>query len=387
MKASSTALLSLALGGLCVGTTEFAAVGLLPFISSSLGASIPQTGHIISAYALGVMIGAPLLTVLAARLDRKILLVGLMSFYTAGNLLSALAPSLGWLILGRFAAGLPHGAFFGVGAVMGARVAGPGRRGQAVAIMMAGLTVANIVGVPAVTWAGQALGWRLSYVGVGLLGLITVFAIGKWIPRFPVRSGASMSGEFSALRNGPLWLVFASGAVGFGGMFAVYSYVSPLLTSTADLPLRAVPLVLSLFGVGMTVGALVGGRLADRSVIGAALLGFVLTAAVLLGLGLMADRAWAAVIGIFALGLAAQILAIAFQARLMDLSPTAPSLGASLCHSGLNIGNAAGAWLGGLALAAGYGNLAPAWVGLCLTVAGGLLFLAALRFARPRLPA
>jgi MFS transporter, DHA1 family, inner membrane transport protein len=378
MKTSTPALLSLALGGLCIGTTEFAAMGLLPLIASSLGATIPQAGHIISAYALGVVVGAPLLTVLAAKWDRKVLLIALMAFYSAGNIISAFAPSLGWLILGRFLAGLPHGAFFGIGAVMGAFVAGPERRGRAVAVMMAGLTVANVIGVPLVTWAGQALGWRLSYVFVGALGLSTVAAIAKWMPRLPIHSEASVSGELAALRNGPLWMVFASGAVGFGGMFAVYSYVSPLLTATAGLPLAAVPLVLSLFGAGMTVGALAGGRSADRSVIGTALAGFALTALVLLGLALAAERAWAAVFGIFVLGVVTQILAISLQSRLMDLSPRAPSLGASLCHSGLNIGNAAGAWLGGLVLAAGYGNLAPAWVGLGLTLAGGLLFLASL---------
>lgn len=379
MKTTSPALLSLALGGLCIGTTEFAAMGLLPFIASGLGATVPQAGHIISAYALGVVVGAPLLTVLAAKRDRKTLLLALMVFYTLGNVVSAFAPSLAWLILGRFLTGLPHGAFFGVGAVMGAHVAGPGKRGRAVAIMMAGLTVANTVGVPLVTWAGQSLGWRLSYIGVAALGAATVAAIARWIPKLPVHGEASVSSEMASLKNGPLWAVFASGAVGFGGMFAVYSYVSPLLTTTSGLPLGVVPLVLALFGGGMTVGALAGGRLSDRSVVGTALLGFFLTILVLLWLGLMADRAWAAVVGIFALGAVAQLLAVSLQGRLIDLSPAAPSLGAALCHSGLNIGNASGAWLGGLVLAAGYGNKAPSWIGLVLTLAGGLLFLLSLR--------
>jgi DHA1 family inner membrane transport protein len=379
MKTTSPALLSLALGGLCIGTTEFAAMGLLPLIASNLGADIPQTGHIISAYAVGVVIGAPALTVLAAKWDRKALLVSLMLFYAVGNILSALAPSLPWLILGRFLTGLPHGAFFGVGAVMGAYVVGPERRGRAVAVMMAGLTVANIVGVPLATWAGQAMGWRLSYLGIGVLGLVTVAALAKLLPRLPVHSKASVAGELVAMRNGPLWTVFASGAVGFGGLFAVYSYVSPLLTETAGLRLSAVPLVLALFGAGMTIGTLAGGRLADRSVIKTTLVGFAFTALILLGIGLMASRAWVAVAGIFSLGIVTQILAIAFQGRLMDLSPSAPSLGASLCHSGLNIANAAGAWLGGLVLAAGYGNLAPAWVGFCLTIVGGLMFLVSVR--------
>jgi len=379
MPSPTPALLALALGGLCIGTTEFAAMGLLPQIAADLGVSIPDAGHSITAYALGVVVGAPLLTVLAARWDRKLLLLALMAFYTVSNVVSAFAPSLGWLILGRFLAGLPHGAFFGVGAILGAHVAGPGKRGQAVAVMMAGLTVANVIGVPLATWAGQSLGWRLSYVGIGILGVVTVAGLARFTRRLPVHGGASVAREFAALRNGPLWAVFAAAAVGFGGMFAVYAYVAPLLTGTARLPALAVPVLLSLFGLGMTVGTLVGGRLADRSVVKTVLMGFGLSVAVLLVLALTASVAWAAIASLFALGLVTQILGISLQARLMDLSPDAPSLGASLCHSGLNVGNAAGAALGGMVLAAGSGGEGPAWVGLGLTVLGGLVFLATLR--------
>jgi len=372
-------LLSLALGGLCIGTTEFAAMGLLPQIAFNLGVSIPEAGHSITAYALGVVVGAPLLTVLAARLDRKILLLSLMAFYTVANIISAFAPSLPLLVAGRFLAGLPHGAFFGVGAVLGAHVAGPGKRSQAVSLMMVGLSVANIIGVPLSTWIGQGLGWRLSYVGVGLLGLATFSALAWFAPRLPVHGEASVRKELGALRNGPLWLVFAAGAVGTGGMFSVYSYVAPLLTEAAGLAPAAVPLVLALFGIGMTLGNLTGGRLADRSVVRTALLGFGATAVVLLFLALLANQAWAAIAGIFAIGYVTSILGIALQGRLMDLSPQAPSLGASLCHAGMNIGNAAGAALGGLVLAAGWGNLAPSWVGLALTLAGSLIFLTSLK--------
>jgi len=378
MRSSLPALLALSLGGLCIGATEFAAMGLLPMIASNLQVSIPSAGHSITAYALGVVVGAPLLTILAARWDRKVLLMSLMVFYTVSNVVSAFAPNLGWLVLGRFLAGLPHGAFFGVGSVMGAHVAGPEKRGQAVAMMMAGLTVANIVGVPLATWAGMALGWRMSYVGVGVLGLLTVLGVAAWTPKLPVHQESSVAKEWKALSNGPLWLVCAAGAVGFGGMFSVYSYVSPLLTG-AGLPIGAVPLVLAAFGGGMTVGAFVGGWLADRSVTKTAVLGFVLTGLVLLGLGLTASHAWAAVTGIFLLGLVTQLLSISLQARLMDLSPSAPSLGAALCHSALNIGNAAGAWLGGLVLALGWGNLAPSWIGLVLTVSCGTIFWVSLR--------
>lgn len=379
MSSPTPTLLALALGGLCIGTTEFAAMGLLPQIAQALGVSIPDAGSTITAYALGVVVGAPLLTVLAARWDRKVLLVALIAFYTLSNVVSAFAPTLGWLVVGRFLAGLPHGAFFGVGAVLGAHVAGPGRRSRAVSIMMTGLTIANVVGVPLATWAGQVLGWRLSYVGIGILGLATVAALAWNAPRLPVHEEASVNKELAALKNGPLWAVFASGAIGFGGMFAVYSYVAPLLTGAAQLEASQVPFVLSLFGMGMTVGTLIGGRLADRSVVKTALLGFGLTATVLLLLALFAPVAWAAICLLFALGIVTQILGMSLQGRLMDLSPEAPSLGASLCHSGLNIGNAAGAALGGAVLAAGFGNQGPSWVGLVLTVLGGLIFLGTLR--------
>lgn len=367
-------LLALALGGFCIGTTEFAAMGLLPDIARDLGVTIPGAGWSITAYALGVVVGAPVLTVLAARWDRKTLLLALMTFYTLANVLSAFAPALGWLVAGRFLAGLPHGAFFGVGAVLGAHVAGPGKRGQAVALMMAGLSIANIVGVPLTTWVGQLLGWRLSYVGVGLLGLTTLAALAGLAPKLPMHGEASVRKELSALKNGPLWLVFTAGAVGFGGMFAVYSYVAPLLTETAGVPSAGVPLVLSLFGLGMTLGNLAGGRMADWSVVRTAVFGFLATAAVLAVLGLTAGTAGLAIAGLFALGLVSSVLGLSLQAHLMDQSPRAPSLGASLCHAGLNIGNASGAAFGGMVLAAGWGNLAPAWVGLGLTVAGGLLF-------------
>jgi len=367
-------LLSLALGGLCIGTTEFAAMGLLPQIAGDLGASIPAAGNSITAYAVGVVLGAPVLTVLAARWDRKRLLLALMAFYTVANILSAFAPSLGWLIAGRFLAGLPHGAFFGVGAVLGAHVAGPGRRGQAVALMMAGLTIANVIGVPLTTWVGQSLGWRMGYVGVAALGVATVAAVAWNAPRLPMHGEASVSKELAALKNGPLWLVFAAGAVGFGGMFAVYSYVAPLLTETAGLAPAMVPFVLALFGVGMTVGNLVGGRLADWSVVRTVILGYVSTAAVLAVLGLGASVLAVAVGGLFALGVVSSFLGLSLQAHLMDQSPAAPSLGASLCHAGLNIGNASGAAFGGLVLAAGWGNLAPAWVGFGVTLAGGAIF-------------
>ncbi|MBW0255353.1 MFS transporter [Cellulomonas sp. PS-H5] len=363
-------LLALALGGFSIGTTEFATMGLLPLVAENLDATIPEAGHAITAYALGVVVGAPLLTTIAARMDRRRLLLLLMTAFTVGNVLSALAPSLGWLVAARFVAGLPHGAFFGVGAVMGAHVAGPGRRGQAVATMMAGLTIANVVGVPLSTVLGQVFGWRVAFVAVGVLGALTLLALLRFLPELPVRDGATVRAELGALRNGRLWVACAAGSIGFGGMFAVYSYVSPLLTDVTGLAEATVPIVLALFGVGMTAGTLLGGRLADRSVARTVLLGFASTIVALVLIAVLAQWVVPGVLAIVLLGVTTQVLGLSLQAWLMDLSPTAPSLGAALCHSALNAGNAFGAWVGGLVIAGGLGYVAPAWVGAGLTVIG-----------------
>lgn len=377
-------LLALALGGFSIGTTEFATMGLLPQIAENLDGTVPEVGHAITAYALGVVVGAPLLTTAAARLDRRTLLLVLMAAFTVGNLLSALAPSLGWLVVARFVAGLPHGAFFGVGAVMGAHVAGPGRRGQAVGTMMAGLTIANVVGVPLSTVLGQAFGWRVAFVAVGVLGALTLLALVRFLPGLPVRDGASVRAEVRALRNGRLWVACAAGSIGFGGMFAVYSYVSPLLTDVTGLAEATVPVVLALFGVGMTAGTLLGGRLADRSVARTVLLGFATTIVALVLIAVLAQWVVPGVLAIVLLGVTTQVLGLSLQAWLMDLSPAAPSLGAALCHSALNAGNAAGAWVGGLVIAGGLGYVAPAWVGAGLTVVGLVVSAVALGGARAR---
>ncbi|WP_435736343.1 MFS transporter [Cellulosimicrobium sp. PMB13] len=369
------ALLALALGGFTIGTTEFATMGLLSDIATDLDVSIPTAGHAITAYAVGVVVGAPLLTVLAARMPRKTLLLALMGFYAVANVLSATAGSIETLVAGRFLAGLPHGAFFGVGAAVGAAVVGPGRRGHAVAMMMTGLTVANVVGVPLSTYVGQQLGWRAAFVLVGVLGLATLVALWRLVPAGAGHEASSARRELAALRNAPLWIGFVAASIGFGGMFAVYSYVEPTITRVTGLATGAVPIVLAVFGVGMTVGTLLGGRLADRSVMRTVYLGFVSTAAALVLFALTGEHPVPAVVALFLLGVTSQVLGLSLQTRLMDLSPSAPSLGAALCHSALNVGNANGAFLGGLVIAAGWGYLAPAWTGVALTLAGLVIIL------------
>jgi len=350
-------------------------MGLLPEIADDLVVSIPTAGHAITAYALGVVVGAPTLAALGARMDRRRLLVVLMVAFTVGNVLSAFATSAPLLVVARFVAGLPHGAFFGVGSVLGMAVVGPQRRGRAVSAMIAGLTVACAVGVPATAIVGHAVGWRWSFVGVGVLGVVTVLALLAWAPSVPAAAGASVRTEVRALRNRPLWIAFAAGAVGFGGMFAVYSYVKPLLTEVTGLSVAVVPVVLALYGIGMTVGTLVGGRLADRSVLGTLIGSMVATVGVLVVIALVGPYPVPAVVALVLLGMTSQVLGLSMQTRLMDLSPAAPSLGAALCHSALNTGNATGAWLGGLVIAAGAGYLAPAWAGAAVTVTGLLIVL------------
>lgn len=378
-----TALLALALGGFGIGTTEFATMGLLPEIATDLDVSIPVAGHAITAYALGVVLGAPTLAALGARLDRRRLLLALMVAFTVGNVLAAFAPTAETLVAARFLAGLPHGAFFGVGAVVGTAVVGSERRGRAVAAMMAGLTVACAVGVPLSSVVGHEVGWRWAFVGVGVIGLVTLVALRAWTPSLPAAADATVRGELTALRNGPLWIAFGAGAIGFGGMFAVYSYVKPLLTDVSGMAVTAVPLVLALYGVGMTAGTLLGGRLADRSVLGTVVGGMVATIAVLVLIALVGPWPAAVVPALVLLGVTSQVLGLALQTRLMDVSPAAPSLGAALCHSALNLGNAAGAFLGGLVIAGGWGLLAPAWVGAGLTALGLVVVLVAGRGPAP----
>jgi len=380
---SRAALFALALGGFGIGTTEFATMGLLPEIAGDLGVSIPVAGHAITAYALGVVVGAPTLAALGARLDRRRLLLLLMVAFTVGNVLSAFAPSMGWLVLARFLAGLPHGAYFGVGAVMGTAVVGPEKRGRAVAAMMAGLTVACAVGVPLSAIVGHAVGWRWAFVGVGVLGLVTLAALHAWTPSLPSPPGTTVRTELAALRNRRLWIAFGAGAVGFGGMFAVYSYVKPLLTEVTGLGIALVPLVLALYGIGMTIGTVVGGRLADRSVLGTVIGSMIATIVVLVAIALVGAYPVPAVLALVLLGVTSQVLGLSLQTRLMDVSPAAPSLGAALCHSALNLGNAAGAFVGGLVIAAGFGYLAPAWVGAALTALGLVVVLVFGRGAVP----
>ncbi len=379
------ALTSLAVGGFAIGTTEFVTMGLLPDIARGLDVSIPAAGRVISAYALGVVVGAPLLAILTARIARTRLLMVLMAAFALGNVASALAPSYGALVVARFLSGVPHGAYFGIASLVAVSMVDPGRRGRAAAFPLLGLTAANVVGVPASSWLGQQLGWRAAYWFVALVGIITVMLVWRVVPHVAAHQGASRRQEMRALAKGQVWVTMAIGAVGFGGMFAVYSYIAPLLTQVAGWAPRAVPIALAVFGIGMTIGTVLGGRLADWSVPRALLIGFTLTLGVLASFPLAAHSRVGVVAAVASLGIVGSITVNALQLRLMDTAGAgAAALGASLNHSALNLANASGAFLGGLVIDAGFGWTSPAWVGAGLAAIGLTMATVSVLFDRRR---
>ncbi|MGN7779477.1 MFS transporter [Mycolicibacterium sp. 22603] len=377
------AVLALALGGFGIGTTEFVAMGLLPDIAAGFGVSEPTAGHVISAYALGVVIGAPTIAALTARVPRRALLLSLMAVFTLGNLASALAPSYATLVIARFVAGLPHGAFFGIAALAAAHLMGPRNRAKAVAYVLSGLTVATVLGVPLASWLGQAFGWRSAFALVVLIGLITLTALWFWLPaQLRTMHVTSPLTELGALRRPQVWLAVMVGMIGFGGMFAVYTYISTTMTDVAGLPRTLVPLALMVFGLGMVVGNLVGGRLADVSVVRALYLSLGSLSVVLLMFVAAAHNPWTALPVLFLIGTAGSAVGPALQTRLMDVAHDAQTLAAALNHSALNIGNAAGAWVGGLVIAAGLGYTAPAAAGSILAMCGLLVLTVSVMLGR-----
>ncbi len=376
------AVFALSMGGFAIGTTEFVTMGLLPQIADGVDVSISSAGHVISAYAVGVVVGAPVLAFLGARLPRRALLVSLMAAFVVGNALSALAGNHGLLTAARFLSGLPHGAYFGVASLVAANLAAPGRKGRAVALVMLGLSIANVVGVPAATWLGQNLGWRSAFWLVSVLGLVTAALVLAFVPSTPGDPAASGRREIAALRRPQVWLTLLAGAVGFGGMFAVYTYIAPTLTEVGGLRESAIPWFLLSFGLGMTLGTWLAGRLADWSVFGSLLLSCAGTAAVLVIFVVVVPAGWWALPVVFAITAISSVLVVNLQLRLMDVAGDAQTLGAAMNHASLNIANALGAWLGGLVIAAGWGYRAPALVGVALALAGFAVLLISFRLAR-----
>ncbi|WP_099558782.1 MFS transporter [Hartmannibacter diazotrophicus] len=376
-------ILALAVGSFAIGTGEFAIMGLLPTLAEGMGVTTAEAGHAISAYALGVVVGAPLIAVLSAKLPRKTLLLGLMAIFAVGNVASAFAPDFTSFTVLRFFSGLPHGAYFGVAALVAASMVTVDRRARAVGMVMLGLSVATLVGTPVATWAGQTFEWRILFDAVGILGALTACLIWLLLPKDDVPHDASPLRELGALKNSQVLLTLMIGAVGFGGLFAVFSYIAPTATGVAGLSESAVPMLMALFGAGMILGNTIGSRFADKALMatifgvlvwsGAVGLLFYLTAANAVMISLMSFL----VGGSVALG-------PALQTRLMDVAADAQTLAAALNHSAFNIANALGAWLGGMAIASGQGFASTGLVGAFLACAGILVFGVTLFDARRR---
>jgi MFS transporter, DHA1 family, inner membrane transport protein len=376
--------LALAVGGFGIGTGEFAIMGLLPEVAGELNVTAPQAGHLISAYALGVVVGAPVLAVLTARAPRRTLLMALIAAFAVGNFASALAPGYLSLMLLRFLTGVPHGAFFGVAALVAAALAKPDGRARAVGRVMLGLTVATVLGAPLATGFGQVLSWRVAYGVVGGIGVVSLGLIARYVPDLKVVEGASPLRELGALARGQVWLTLAIGSIGSGGTFAVYTYITPALTSLAGMNPATVPVVLAVFGVGMILGNVVGSWLADRALM-ATIGGMLVWNAVVQGsFWFTAHHAGAAALTVLLIGCGFALVP-ALQTRLMDVAADAQTLAASLNHSAFNVANALGAWLGGLAISAGHGWSSTGWVGTVLALCGlGVFAVSAVLQARPR---
>jgi DHA1 family inner membrane transport protein len=373
--------------------TEFVVMGLLPDIaadllptlwSSSPEDALSQAGWLISLYALGVVVGAPTIAGFVARFPRHRVMIGLALALTVFNALTVVLPTFELVGASRFLAGLPHGAYFGIGALVAADVMGPGNRAKGVAFILTGLTIANVVGVPIGTFLGQQWGWRVAFgVVAGVFALATV-CIGFFVPEHAGEPGRTMRAELRVFRIAQVWFALGVGAIGFGGFFAVYSYIAPVVTEVAGSPAWVVPIVLVLMGLGMTVGNLVGGHLADISVKRTLLLGLAVLAVVLVLLALLSGWIVTLAIMVFVVGFVSSVLSPTIQTRLMDVAEDNQSIAAALNHSALNIGNSLGAFLGGAVIAIGWGFTAPAWTGAALAVAGLLIALLSYRVGATR---
>jgi DHA1 family inner membrane transport protein len=383
-----SALVALALGGVAIGLTEFVAMGLLPDMARALVPdlwerspedAVAKAGWVITAYALGVVAGAPSIAALSARVPRKRLVLWLLVLFAAGTVASAVAPTFELVLVARFVAALPHGAYFGAAGLLAAGLMGPGREARGYAMVLGGLTLSNVAGVPLITWLGQEAGWRTAYLVIAGSFVLTLAAVWATVPSTPAEPGGSPAAELRALRRPQVWLVAATAAIGFSAFFAVNSYIAPVTTEVTGLSTGAVPWVLAVFGLGMTVGNALGGWFADRNLRRALLLGLTGVVVATLFFALAAGHPAGLFAGAFLSGATCIFLGPALQARLITVAPGAQLMGAAVNQSAMNLANSIGAALGGAVIAAGYGYLAPAWTGVGLAVLG--LALVATSFA------
>ncbi|MBM7494563.1 DHA1 family inner membrane transport protein [Micromonospora luteifusca] len=395
----TAALVALALGGVAIGLTEFVAMGLLPDIARDLlsqeyaqssSGAVARAGWMITAYALGVVVGAPLIAALSARLPRKKLVLGLLVFFAAGTVASAIAPTFDLVLVARFAAALPHGAYFGAAGLLAATLMGPGNEARGFAIVLSGLTVSNVVGVPLITRLGQTAGWRAAYLVIAGVFVLTLLAVLAVVPEVAAAVDGSPAAELRALRTPQVWLVAVTGAVGFAGFFAVNTYIAPVTTDVAGLSAATVPWALVAVGLGMTVGNALGGWFADRDLRRSMVIGFVAMIVSIAVFSLVASTPVGLFVGAFLVGATSLYLGPVLQACLITAAPGAQLMGAAVNQSATNIANSLGAALGSVAITAGLGYLAPARVGVVLAVLGlalGVVSFAAGRRVHERVPA
>lgn len=363
-------LLALATGAFGIGITEFAPMGLLPDIAEGLGVSIPAAGLLVSAYALGVMLGAPLMTLATARLNRRTLLIGLMAIFTFGNFLSAIAGDYTILMVARVVTSLNHGAFFGVGSVVAAGVVPPEKRASAVAAMFMGLTLANVIGVPLAPWIGEVFGWRTAFGGIALWGLITMAALRFALPNIGGDEGGNMVAELGVLKRRDVLIALALTAIGSSAMFTVFTYIAPILRDAAGAGTLFVTAMLVIYGLGLTIGNWLGGVFADRSIDRTLIVSLVGLAATLVIFAAAMYQPLAAAITIFAWGVATFAIVPPLQMRVMEAASDSPNLASAVNIGAFNLGNAVGAAVGGGVIGLGLGYPAVSVTGAAMALAG-----------------
>ena len=374
-------LLALAAGAFGIGVTEFAPMGLLPVIATDLGVSIPTAGLLISAYALGVMLGAPLMTLTTGRVPRRTLLIGLAAIFTVGNLLSAISTDYSMLLIARVITSLNHGAFFGVGSIVAASLVAPNRQAGAVAAMFMGLTIANVVGVPLATWAGDALGWRASFWGIAGIGVLVMAALRLTLPNLPAPTGGNIAAELRVLGRGPVLAALALTVIGSSAMFTVFTYIAPILREQTHASLGFVTAMLVTYGLGLTLGNWLGGRFADRSVDRTLIVTLASLSAILVAFAFTMPFAVPTSILVFLWGIASFALVPPLQVRVMAAAGDAPNLASAMNIGAFNLGNAIGAAVGGAVIAGGLGNPAVSIAG---AIASGLGLVLVLFLTRKR---
>lgn len=372
-------LLALSIGAFGIGVTEFAPMGLLPVIAGDLGVTIPAAGLLISAYALGVMIGAPLMTLTTGRVPRRALLIWLAGIFTLGNLLTAVSSGYGMLLAARVLTSFNHGAFFGVGSLVAASLVAPERRASAVAAMFMGLTLANVVGVPLATWAGEHLGWRVSFWGIAGLGVATMIALRATLPALPAPEGDNAMAELRVLTRPQVLGALSLTVVGSSAMFTVFTYITPILREATQASLGFITAMLVTYGLGLTLGNWLGGKFADRSVDRTLIITLSALSAILVAFAALLSHAGPSAVLIFLWGVASFALVPPLQVRVMHAAADAPNLASAVNIGAFNLGNAIGAALGGGVIAAGLGYPAVALAGAATSLIGLLAVVVAVR--------